>query len=443
MKPAAFGVVALGAMLVGCAAYVRQPPPGPSPIPRPWQPERALRARVQPSTRPGVVLDDRNGLSPDEAAVLALDHNPRLRAIRAERGIAQAELLSAGVLPNPRVAASIDAPVSGPDPKVLGYGVGLSWNVSPLFSRHARVAAAEQNARSVDLDVAWQEWRVAQAARLHAIRAIYLQRRVAIARDAERTWQQRLTELRKARAAQAITEPEVTDAERSVADAKVSRLQLQQKLVVEETALDQALGVDPRKTPTLDTSWAPPSQVPAGDELLAELPRRRLDLLALQHAQQSHDEALRAAVLARFPPIELGVRMERDVEQAQSVGVTLSFSIPSFDRNQGTVREQKVRRRQVAAEYAARLLAARADVVRIEKEIPLVEQELGAARAASQAAEKLADQARAAVAGGAMSPLYAADLFERATQSRLRALRIEQTLAELRLALAISAGVDW
>jgi hypothetical protein len=174
---------ALLALLLACAPAAHSPKVGPQPVPAAWAPEVRLREKLPRGAPRDVVLDGRDGLSADEAAIFAIDQNPRLRAVRAERGIGQAELLAAGVLPNPRLEGSLDFPIFGPEAKVLGYGVGISWNVTPLIARGARVAAANENLIAVDLDIAWQEWQVAQAARLHTIRAVCLQRRAALARE--------------------------------------------------------------------------------------------------------------------------------------------------------------------------------------------------------------------------------------------------------------------
>lgn len=448
MKRGSVVVIAmLCSPLLGCAGFSHQPPPGPRPMPALWRPANVLREsvlhdRVPRGSASEVVLDERDGLSPGEAAILAVDQNPRLRVARAERGIGQAELLSAGVLPNPRLDGSIDPIRYGPEAAVLGYGVGLSWNVTPLLARGARVSAAEENLTSIDLDIAWQEWQVAQAARLHAIAAIYLQRRVALARELEETWQQRAGALRQARLAGAVTEIEVTNAERSLAEARVLKLEIEQRLVAERAELSRAIGVNPTRDFVLDVGFVPPASSPTREVVLDDLPRRRLDLIALQHAQRSHDEALRAAVIAQFPPVEIGFQAKREVDQNGSIGATLSFELPFFDRNQGAVARERAQRTQVEAEYDARLLDARADSLRALRELSLVREQLTAAREASDAAGRLAEQGRSAAVGGALNPLIAADLLERSYTSRLRVLEIEQTLAELQVALAMASGTD-
>lgn len=432
-------IAALGPA-TACAGLPEQPPPGPRPIPAPWQPERFIRESLPRQDVGEVVLSARDGLGPDEAALMALDQNPRLRAARAEHGIGQAELLAAGVLPNPRFDGSFSFPVSGTEATVLGYGIGVSWNITPLFSRGARVSAAEEHLASIDLDIAWQEWQVAQGARLHAIRAIFLARRVAVAGELEQAWSQRLQALEQARSRGAVTELEVTNAELAIADARVGRLELAGRLVAERAALNQAIGLDPAAEVGLELSFRPGEGALDVRDSLEALPRRRLDLLALQHAHRFHDAAARAAVMARFPPVEIGFQAIREADDVGSAGVTLSFGLPFFDRNQGAIAHERAIRTQVEAEYEARVLEARAEVVRALGELAIAREQNAAAREASEAASRLAEQARSAAVSGALSPLLAADVLDRAYTSRMRALQTEQLLAELQVALTLASG---
>ncbi len=433
-------ILALWLAVGGCAGPPHRLPSEPRPVPAAPQPEVVLRERLPLGSGGEAVLDDRDGLSPDEAAIMAIDQNPRLRAIRAQRGIARAEIVAAGILPNPRLETAVDFPVSG-EADVLGYGIGLAWNVSPLLPRSARTSAARENFVSVDLEVAWQEWQVAQAARLYAIRSICIERRVRLAREIEEAWQQRFTALRQALAGQAVTQIEVTTAERFFAEACVNRLELERQLVAERGLLNRALGISAAVDIILDDSCNVPGTMPPVEDLLAALPHRRLDLLALQHAHRSRDEAVRAEVIARFPTVEIGFRAGRGVDRIGSAGLTLSFEIPFFDRNQHNVSRARAQLIEVEAEYDARLLEAQSDTLRTVKEIVLVQEQLAAAREASEAAGRLAELAGIAGVGGALNPLLAADILERYHTSRLRMLEIEQVLAELQIALAISSGV--
>src|SRR5665648_461618 len=139
-----------------------------------------------PLLRP-VNFDMRDGLSPDEAAILAVIANPQLRALRDQKGLAQAQLIQAGILPNPQFSYSLDLPMAGATQgTVKAYGLGLSWDIVSLLTRGAKMAAAQNQAQAVDLEVAWQEWQVAQAARLQVYRLAFLDRQLAVARDEEK-----------------------------------------------------------------------------------------------------------------------------------------------------------------------------------------------------------------------------------------------------------------
>jgi hypothetical protein len=100
-------------------------------------------------------FDIRNGLSADQAAILAVVANPKLRAVRDQRHLADAQLLQAGVLPNPQLGYGLDFPTGGAtEGTINAYNFGLSWDITALISRNAKMAAAKADAASVDLDIA-------------------------------------------------------------------------------------------------------------------------------------------------------------------------------------------------------------------------------------------------------------------------------------------------
>jgi outer membrane protein TolC len=325
---------------------------------------------------------------------------------------------------------------------VLGFGAGVTWNVSPLLSLAARRAAAQEAARSVDLEVGWQEWQVAQAARLHTLRSIYLTRRLEASRDIEESWERRASALAEALLGSAVTALEAAAVERSLGEARLERLDLERELARARVDLAEAIGVDAGAEVQVDAGWRVPADVPALDVLLERLPARRLDLIGLRHAERSRDQLLRAATRARFPPLEIGVRAGRDVDAVSSAGATLSLDLPFFDRNQAGVARGQAEQAQSQAEYSARLAEGRAQVVRLVREIELVRRKLAIAGEVVESSARLAELARQAAVRGGMPPLAAAELEERAATARMRKLEIEQLLAELWVALVTASGTD-
>jgi outer membrane protein, heavy metal efflux system len=105
---------------------------------------RVQASSIRHPLRAPVTLDLQAGLRPEDAAVVAVLINPALRAARDQRGIAAAQLLQAGILPNPQISGSLDYLLGGtltPD-LVTGYGFGASWDIQALIERGARKSAA-------------------------------------------------------------------------------------------------------------------------------------------------------------------------------------------------------------------------------------------------------------------------------------------------------------
>ena len=220
--------------LSGCATYHPMPldkaavdkalaPPSLDSVP--------IKAKMihHPLLRP-VNFDLRDGLSPDEAAILAVIANPKLRALRDRKGLAQAQLIQAGILPNPTFSYSLDIPMAGAtEGTVKGYGLGLSYDVVSLLTHSAKVAAAQNQVAAVDLDVAWQEWQVAQGARLHLFRLAILNRQLAVARQEEKDLQKNVATLKRA-----LEQGYVTIINLSAAQATLQKVHTQLLTIVQQ-----------------------------------------------------------------------------------------------------------------------------------------------------------------------------------------------------------------
>jgi cobalt-zinc-cadmium efflux system outer membrane protein len=83
----------------------------------------------------GATLAD--GLAEDEAVLIALWNNARFHATLAELGIAQGDLVQAGLLPNPEVGYFFSAPEEP-------FKYVLDMPLESLWLRPIRVAAAER-----------------------------------------------------------------------------------------------------------------------------------------------------------------------------------------------------------------------------------------------------------------------------------------------------------
>ena len=191
-------------------------------------------------------MDLRQGIGPDEAATIALYSNPALRAIRDRRGLVAAQLIQAGILPNPVVSYARDFVTGGNTVgTTTGYNFTAAWEFSALIPFLPKQTAARKNFRSVDLDVAWQEWQIAMNARMAVYRVLGLNAEVSQALEATEGLQQSTDAMRKAVEAHE-TVLDLAAVESASQDSRATMLSLQQELEKQRLGLNKILGVEPR-----------------------------------------------------------------------------------------------------------------------------------------------------------------------------------------------------
>jgi len=269
---------------------------------------RIPASRFQNRSREQLSIDLRRGIGPDDAATIALYSNPALRAIRDRRGLAVAQLIQARILPNVVVSYARDYVTGGNTAgATTAYNFTAGWEFSALVPFLPKQTAARKNLGSVDLDIAWQEWQIAENARTGVYRVLGLDAQTRQAREANRGLQESTDGMRKALEAHEKTVLDLAAVEASSQDSRATMLSLEQDFEHERLGLNKILGVQPethvrlRSGLTLPTHLEPPDEA----DLLANIESRRLDLLGLRQGYQSQDATVRAAILAQFPKLSL------------------------------------------------------------------------------------------------------------------------------------------
>ncbi|MGH9772143.1 MAG: TolC family protein, partial [Candidatus Acidiferrales bacterium] len=293
-------------LLSGCATY--------HPVPLPLVPDLtkapSLTAPASDFWLPGLKPHPfaQNGLDETSIVTLAVFDDPDLRAARLQAGVASAQLLQAGLLPDPVVSADYAR-------SVLNYGgdIGLSEDIQALITRGAAKAAARSHEKQVYLDILWQEWQVAEKARELFIQARaddQLNRVLTSRRDlfASRYHQDEVA-LKKGN----ITLPTAAADLTLLTTAENSLRQTQLDASLTRHQLNQLLGLKPSVQLRL---LGPVNDAPlAHDQFraaVAALPHRRADLLALRAGYESQEQSVRQAVLAQFPALTIGVVQSSD-----------------------------------------------------------------------------------------------------------------------------------
>lgn len=386
----------------------------------------------------------KDGLSPDEAAILAVLRNPELRAIRNRHGIAAAQILQAGLLPNPRVSYNFAALTGGlTQGKVTGLGLGLDWEVTALITQANKIAAAEAEQQAVDLQVAWQEWQLAQAAKTAVYQLVVYAKQQALLEEIN----QRLEENR-VRMQQAADQGLVTELDRVAATTAKNAVDIRLQAVMQQKnqhqqRLNRALGLKPYDAinlqQTIDLTRS--LSMPTYDELIKNLSHRRLDLMALQQGYQNQEQQLHIAVLQQFPKISIGITQTRNNSNYYTLGAGIAVTLPIFDQNQGVIALASATRQQLFDEYSNREFQAKADIAELLVTITSLNKQIESVNHAIPNLETLVNAYRVAIEHGQIDVLNYYTAWNNWIEKRVELLTLQLQLVEARIALEIATGI--
>lgn len=443
-----YGLLSL--ILSGCATY-HVLPISPAVVAASLQAPDMTRVRIAVGKLhhpllPPLDFDDRDGLSPGESALMALITNPALRAIRDRHGVASAQLLQAGILPNPQLSYSLDVPLGTPIPdstygKVQGLGLGLDWDIRALFSRGARLDAAKAHAQSVDLQIAWQEWQVAQSARLHSYRIGLARQRLRLAQGAQKVLQNWQDAVKKGIALGIRTQRDLMNVASDLHVARLRSISARASLGAERLALNRALGVPPGQIVPLQRAFpVQMTDVSSATELFGAVESRRLDLVALKLGYESQEASLRASIRSQFPGIRIGLTALRDTDNVPTIGPELSIDLPIFDHNQGRIAMARASRKQLLDEYLARIFVARSNIFRLVAALHAVGRQLKSSAIFLTRQQRGLQQYGWAVRSGQLDRFsyYRAKI--KLSEQQLRQVDLYQKQINLGIALEIASG---
>jgi outer membrane protein, heavy metal efflux system len=292
-------------------------------------------------------------LTADSAVQIAMLNNRDLQAIYADLGVAQADLVQAGLFRNPVLDAAVFFPLSGvrPDFQLSVVFSFLDALYVPLRKRVAAAAFEEVKLRVTGavLDFAAQ---VRTAFYTHQANGQMLELRQAVVQALTAS----LEVSRRLHEAGNISD---LDLARDRALAESSKLALRSAEIAERQSREQLNG--------LMGAWG--EQIGWSiDQRLPDIPAQELQLdgiervvlersIDLSHARQriiaagqqvGYDRAT-----ALFPEMDIGGGAEREGEEAWKVGPSLAVPIPLFDQGQARIGRAIAEMRRAQQEYYA------------------------------------------------------------------------------------------
>lgn len=422
------------AVLAGCATYQ------PLPLSSPQPPQSLADVRIDVRGLPFPALaahrfDPSDGLDIVEAAMLAVANNPDLRLARGDAAIARAQAFAAGLLPDPQLALNHDLSNTGGAGSTPAFSYGLSYDVGALLQHAALRGAAQGDEHKADLNLLWQEWQVVSQARLLFVK-LSGSRQLAMLLEQNRVlFADRAARIRQALGRGLMTSDAALPNLAALQDVERQQYELaklENQLTHDFNAL---LGLDPDAYVLLQEDREPGALDEAAvAEAQGDLVKRRPDLLALEAGYGAEDQRYRAALLAQFPALSIGLTRARDSSDVYSNAIGVTLSLPIFNRNRGSIAIELATRQKLHDEYQQRVHASRNDVARL-----LAEQRLNQAqllqldRAIEELGTALARSELAFKSGNIDALLYAnargALLAKQVERANLRQASLEQRVA--------------
>lgn len=299
-------------------------------------------------------------LTADAAVQVALLHNRLLQAEYEALGVAQAELVQAGLLRNPQFAWSrqeggaISKTTWGLELDFLGLLLAAPrQRLEGLRFAHARLRVTQAVLRHAA--ATRRAWFEAQAAEQSA--AFMAQAAELAALEAE------LGE--RSRVAGTLSRRDALRQQAFAAETAAALARAREAAFAARERLNRLMG-----TWGEQTGWQLPGRLPELPNALPDLAgieawglHQRLDLRMAQQEAETLAAGLRLTRDTRFVNVlDLGVETERETGERRITGPTLKFELPVFDRGQARVSKLEAQYRQSEARLYALAVDARAEI---------------------------------------------------------------------------------
>ena len=371
-------------------------------------------------------------------SALAVVNNPDLAALRARAGVTDAQAFAAGLLPDPTFSFGVAKVLSGPD-TLLNLAGALGLDLGALRKRAVTRQQAQAQARQVRLDLAWAEWQTAGQARIQAVRILGQERIVGLTRESAAAASEQLDRATRAALRGDISASDAESARLAAFDAAARARTAERDLLAAGQELARLLGFPP-DTPIALAPAALPDAPPPSDTLFAIAQGNRTDLAALRAGYDAQEASVHKAVLDQFPTLNLTIAPGRDSAGNFSLGPTVDFTLPLWNRNRGGIAIEQATREALRREYDARLFQTRSDIAAAWSGIALAQRQLAEAQAGLPGLQRQAEAAGRAARRGDLSRAAAMTATQQWRDRQLVIAQAELAIREQTIALELLSG---
>ncbi len=305
----------------------------------------------------------KDGLTREEAIRLSLLNNQDLQSTFQTLGIAQADVVQAGLFTNPSLSALFRIPTNGNSG--TGVEIDLLFRISDLWNVPLRRNVAEVDALRMTQLVIKEILRTAATARdtfddLLLQQAMYrfMARNVAL-------FQTTVEELQVRFHAGLVNDLDIYLAENVLFEGQVELINIQSSLITARAHLMETLGLDPIELSTIKIVGDlenMPLQTISPEQGWEFAKYHRVDL-QLNHLQISQTYRLLEWQKAKiFGDVGLGGNYTRELDKGKSAGPLLVFQIPIFNQNQGGIARAEFQLNQAHQQLKATELAIKQEI---------------------------------------------------------------------------------
>jgi outer membrane protein, heavy metal efflux system len=306
----------------------------------------------------------RHQLSANDAVQIALLNNRALQANFEEIGIAQADLVQAGLLSNPSFAASWRFPDRSPSGTNAEYSIAQDFLQLLVLPMRKRIAAAElaRTETRIASEVLSLVTEVKTAFYTLQAREQLLGRLRVIAETSEiaAEFTRRLHDAGNA------SDLDLTNQQGSYQQSQLEIAQTTLQVRADRERLNRLLGLWGANTDWKVVDHLP--EIPAREISLQNLEARaiaqRLDLEAARLQVDLIGQALALRTKTRYLPasIQVGVDTEREPDRQNVTGPTLNLELPIFNQGQGEIARLTAQYSQAQRQLEALTIDIRSEV---------------------------------------------------------------------------------
>lgn len=298
--------------------------------------------------------DGRAPLKVEQALAMALRNNREIRSEVEQIAASRADLVQAGLLPNPVVGLTLRFPF---DPVSGGSFIGAQvvQSFTALWLRDGKIKSADARLNQTVLDISDKALRLVAEVKITHARIVFGQSALVLSHENLATIQRSIDSLEARIRGGEGTPLDVNRARQQLAKAQAERAIVVRDLAKERRRMLELIGFAAESADWTVEASAGDSNNASIDEaaVIALAGSQRLDVAAARSIVEAQRADLSVEEKSRLKDFGLGADFERDVDGKKTIGPVIEVGIPIFDTNAAQIAKAGSLARVALANYEA------------------------------------------------------------------------------------------